>query len=105
MVVYNLYICWIGRRPAKTNAELVIHANSKLPRTVAFERFQSIARWYSQIVQPCRDFQLTKLASCDRFDFDKSFDAAAFSERIRVGAVKRNEHSAIVACRMIRVKP
>ena len=50
MVVYNLYICWIGRRSAKTNAELVIPANSKLPRTVAFERFQSIARRYAPIV-------------------------------------------------------
>jgi hypothetical protein len=55
MVVNQLDIFRAGRGPSEADSKLVVHANAELSGAVALERFQSIARRYSQILQTLGD--------------------------------------------------
>ena len=44
MIVDDLDVLGAGRRPAKANTELIVHANAALPGAIALECFQPIAR-------------------------------------------------------------
>ena len=49
MVVHNLDIFSPCVRPTEAEAELIVYANAMLPRTITFQHFQPIPRWYPQI--------------------------------------------------------
>jgi hypothetical protein len=45
VVVDNLDVFRASRGPAKTQAELIVHADAVLPGTFAFQGFQTVTRW------------------------------------------------------------
>jgi len=57
-----------------------------LPGTITFQRFQPIARRYTQIIQHSGPIKLLKLASCYRPDVFKSLDAMPVKQALGVFA-------------------
>lgn len=76
MVVHDLNVTRAPGYPAEAHAELIVHTDTELPGSVTLERFETVPRWHSEILQTVRDLQLQQLASRDRLDAHETFDAA-----------------------------
>ena len=63
MVVDYLDVFRAGVCPAKTQAELIVHANTILAGTVALQGFQAIARWRAQKLKGMRRIELHQLTN------------------------------------------
>ena len=62
MVIYDLYGFDAFGRPNETDAIFVIDANGMPAFTVTFERFQTVARRNSEIVESICDVELLEFA-------------------------------------------
>jgi hypothetical protein len=54
MIVHNLYVVSVSLSPHKTNAPLVIDADTVLPVAVSFQWMKSVAARHAQIHQTFR---------------------------------------------------
>jgi hypothetical protein len=104
MVVHDLHVVRAVIRPTEAHAELVVHANAILTRTVAFQEFQPVARWHAQIVQSTCLVQLLQLATSHRLYVDKSAHSLSIEQGFRIRALKRLDHGLIVTMSVINVK-
>jgi hypothetical protein len=104
VIVHDLDVLSACGRPAEAHAELCVDPDAELSGAIASERFQPVARWYSEIFQPARDLQLSELASRYRFDVRPTLDPAAVSQGFRIGAFERFDHNEIITLCVINVK-
>lgn len=89
MVVHYLYIFSARFRPTKTDAPLIIDADTMLTGSIATESLKAIAGWHAQIVQAAGDLELPELAPCYAGDVDQALDAAAPGESLGFGRLER----------------
>src|SRR3546814_16866892 len=80
--------------PAKAYSPLVVDSDAVPAHALAFERFETVARWNTQIVEPRRNLKLPQFASCNSGDVDESTDPMASSQRFRVWASEGSDHAA-----------
>jgi hypothetical protein len=71
---------------------------------VVLEGLKSVARRHTKVVEPPRDLQLSKLASCDGLDANEPLDPPPMREALDVGVPERHDHNEIVTRRVINVK-
>jgi len=67
IVDYLNIFCPIGR-PYEADAKLIVDADAVLPGTIAPERFESISRRDTQILQRVRNFKLPQLPTRHVFE-------------------------------------
>jgi hypothetical protein len=77
MVIHDLDIFRSARCPDKTNAILVIDPDAVLSSTIAFERFESIARWNQEIIQSSSPVQHGKFSHGYGLQTDETPDPLA----------------------------
>jgi hypothetical protein len=92
MVVDNFDLLHTSRRPTKTDAVLVVHADAVLTFPAAFECLKAITRWDAQVAETAGDLELTQLASRDRFYAPETLNALAVGKGFRIGATERQYH-------------
>ena len=63
MIIAELDVVGIAVHESKADSPLIIHANRMLSFPIAVERVKPIAGWDIQIVQPCGQIDIFKLAS------------------------------------------
>ena len=63
MIIHDFDVFRSRLCPAEAQTKLIVDPDAILPRPIAFERFQSIARRYAQVLQSACDLELSKLAS------------------------------------------
>jgi len=80
MVINNFNIFGTSFCPSKADAPFSVNTYAVLPGSIALERFQSITGRYSQILEICRNFQLSQFPASNCDDARKSLDAVSFSE-------------------------
>jgi hypothetical protein len=103
VIVYDFNILCTRCSPAKANAILVIDPNAVLPKPIAFERFQAIARRYAQVFEHPSDLQLSKLASSDRLNVHEARDSSPISNISGVRALERHDHAMMITWGVINV--
>jgi hypothetical protein len=59
MIIHDFDIFGPCFRPPEAQTKLIIDTDAVLTRPVAFERLQSIAGWYAQVLQSACDLQLS----------------------------------------------
>ena len=104
VVVHDFHILRTRGRPAEADVELIVDADTVLPGSIAFERFEPVARWDPQVIQTASDLQLSQFASGDGLDAHESLDALTAGERLRVAAPERDDHGETVTRCVINVK-
>ena len=72
MIVSNLDLFGATFDPTKTQAPLVVDPDAVLSRTISFERFESVGRRYSQVIEPCCRFQLPQSATGSGLDIGEN---------------------------------
>ena len=73
MVVCNLYFVYISTPPFKTDAPLLVDANTKLALSVARKLLQTTRRRYAQILQDLRCVQDSQSPSGNPLDALREF--------------------------------
>ena len=68
MVINDLHVISIALAPFKTNAPLVVDANTVLALTVARQFFEVVGWWYPQILQRVCAIKELKLPPCTTLD-------------------------------------
>ena len=81
MVINYLYIFRACVCPPKADSPLIVYTHTVLHKTIALQRFNTIAGRYSQIIEPSRDLKLSELSSRNLGYIDELLDLIAFSER------------------------
>jgi len=103
MIINYLNICRSCCRPAEADAELIVHPDAVLPFPVASERFETVARWHTEILQSGGNLKLTQLAPCNFLDSPKPLYPLPGSERLRIGVPERYDHSDMITQRVLNV--
>jgi hypothetical protein len=63
MIVHDGHCVWPIRGPDEADTILLVDPDAVLARTVAFELFEAIRRWYAEIVQHVGLVKLIELAT------------------------------------------
>jgi hypothetical protein len=103
VIVYDLHVFGSCFRPTETQPELIIDTDAILPLAIASQGFQPITGRHPEIRQSSRDLELPQLTSCHSRDVHKSSDAITFRKSLRVDALERLNHKAIVTGCVITV--
>ena len=74
MVIDNLHIVGIPVSPDKTDAPLIVDANTVLPFSVAFKRFQVISRGRGKVTKLRGHIQLPDFPLCHPLESPKPPD-------------------------------
>lgn len=88
VIIHDLDFFGACIRPAETEPVLIIDADAVLADPVAFQRFQPVARWNAEIVQPIGDLQLPELATRNSLDVDEAADTLTTSQMFSICATK-----------------
>ena len=104
MVVHNLDVFSARGGPAEAETILVVDTDAMLTGAVALEGLESVARRHAKVVEPPRDLQLPKLASCDGLDASKPLDPPPMRDALGDSVPERHDHDGIVTRRVINVK-
>jgi hypothetical protein len=72
----------------KANAPLIIDPDAVLSDTIAFERFQMIPGWHSQIIEPAGDLKLSQFAPRHLSDVYKPPNETSFRKRFSFFALE-----------------
>lgn len=96
VIVHNFNLVGTVFSPHKTDAPLVINADTVLPLPAAFERLQHIARRNSQAAQLGGRMDLQQLAPRHPFDVPEPADGQALKQAFGVGTEERANHVAIL---------
>ena len=81
MVINYLYIFRARVCPPNADSPLIVYTDTVLTKTIALQRFKTIAGRYSQIIESSRDLKLSELSSRNLGYIDELLDLIAFSER------------------------
>jgi hypothetical protein len=71
---------------------LIVDPNAVLAFPVSLERFQSISRWATQVVQMFSSFQLIQLSRCDSSQAAPQFILPGYEEGMGVPALEGLNH-------------
>ena len=96
MVVNDLDVFRTGRRPAKTQAELVVYPDAVLSCAAALQAFKPVTRWRAQKLKCVRRIQLREFARRDFGDARESLALAGLEQRLRVSAAEAPDHASRV---------
>jgi len=88
MIIHDLDIFCARLLPTKADAPLIVDSNTVLSGPIAFECFETIPWWYSQIFQPARDLKLSQLPSCHCCNTRKPFHAVALCKGLGFGGLE-----------------
>jgi hypothetical protein len=77
VIVHDFNVFSASIRPTETHAKLIVHSNAMLPRTIAFQGFQSIAGRHTKIVQFSGDLELPQFAARDCRDIHEPLNPLA----------------------------
>ncbi len=75
MIIDDLHLVSVAVAPDKANSEAVVDANAVLSPAVCPQSFEAVARWNPQIVNRCREMELSELAS--RYSMQVRWDSSA----------------------------
>jgi hypothetical protein len=92
MVIDNLHIVGIPVAPDKADAPLIVDANTVLPFSVAFKRFQVISRGRGKVTKLRGNIQLPEFPLCHPFESPKPPDALPRMKLFRIFRPKRLDH-------------
>jgi hypothetical protein len=92
MIVHDLDVFRAGVGPTEAHSKLIVYADTVLTCTFASQRFQPIAGWYPQVVEPARNIQLAQLAPRHGRNVREPFDHRTARNSLRVGALERLDH-------------
>lgn len=88
MVINHFDVFCKSIRPAKTDAPLIIDANTVLTSTIALKRFKTITGRNSQILKAIRDFELPQFPPGNLCNVDILFYIPASGKCLGVFASK-----------------
>ena len=63
MIINNLNLVGVRSLPSEADPPLIIDPDAVLPRSSAFQRFQSVARWHGHVPNGCGGMQLEQFTS------------------------------------------
>jgi hypothetical protein len=93
VVIYELNILWTLIGPSEADAELVIHTDRPLPRSILFEAVQAVSRRMSQVIEPRRRVQLEEAAPHPLEEVGrKTFGAIALKDLPSFFALPAKDH-------------
>ncbi len=104
MIVHDFDIFRAAFRPSKTDAKLIVHANTVLSGAVAFKCFQAVARRHLEIVKSLCNLKLAKLSFGNTFYVHKPLDSTTVGQCLCLFAIERNDHEETLMRRVINVK-
>ena len=81
MVINYLYIFRARVCPPNADSPLIVYTDTVLTKTIALQRFKTIAGRYSQIIESSRDLKLSELSSRNLGYIDELLDLIALSVR------------------------
>ena len=93
MVIDDLDVFRAGVCPAKTQAELIVHANTVLAGTVALQDFQAITRRRAQKLMSVRRIELHKLTNRYERNGREPPAFARLEQSLSIDAAKALDHS------------
>lgn len=88
MAVDDFHIFRAGSRPAKTDAELIVHTDAVLTGPAAFQGFKAVAGRNAEVVDPACDLQLPQLAPRYVFNLLRALNPAAAGEGLGVSILE-----------------
>ena len=93
MIVHDLDVFGIATRPAKADAELVIHPQAPLADAIAFQLLEPVGWRRAQVINAARKVELLQLAQRRTLDVGEARHAPQLEQRLSVGALERsNSH-------------
>ena len=93
MVVHDLGVEGVARPPSEADTPLVIDANAVLARPIAGEPFQSIPRWYPEILDDFSGVEHPELAERSALEIrSPSADRIASEQSLRVAVAEAPDH-------------
>ena len=92
MVIDNLHIVGIPVAPDKADAPLIVDANTVLPFSVAFKRFQVISRGRGKVTKLRGNIQLPEFPLCHPLKSPKPPDALPRMKLFRIFRPERPDH-------------
>ena len=92
MVINNLHIVDVPVAPNKADAPLIVDANTVLPFSVAFKRFQVISRGRSKVTKLRSNVQLPEFPLCHPLDSPKPPDTLPRMKLFRIFRPERLDH-------------
>lgn len=104
VIIYDLNVFRVRASPAEARPELIVYADAVLPGTVAFQGFQSIARWDAEVVYVACLVQLLQFPARHGFEVDEACHALSVEQGFGVGALERLDHGGRVTPRILTVK-
>jgi hypothetical protein len=94
VIVNDLDIICCAAAPAKADTPLVVDSDAVLTYALAFECFETVAWWNTQIVEPCRNLKLPQFSPRHSGDIDEATDPLTSSQRLSVRASEGPDHAA-----------
>lgn len=92
-MVHDLDVFGVAARPAKADAELVIHRQAPLADTIAFKLLEPVGRRRAQVIDAARKVELLQLAQRWTLDVGEARHAPQLEQRLSVGALEgSNRH-------------
>ena len=105
MIICDLHIIRISRPPSKTDTPLVVNANAVLAFPVSFERFQSVSKRNTKIVDTDCRIQHDQFSSCYVLNFPRKFFwNTPIENPFCLFIAKRFDHSIIITYCVNNVK-
>ena len=92
MVINNLHIVDVPVAPNKADAPLIVDANTVLPFSVAFKRFQVISRGRSKVTKLRSNVQLPEFPLYHPLDSPKPPDTLPRMKLFRIFRPERLDH-------------
>lgn len=89
MIVHDLDVFGIGTGRAKTDAELIVHADAPLASAIAIELLEAVRWRCAQILDASRQLELFQLSQPRAFDVREARRAAQPEQGFRVGTLER----------------
>jgi hypothetical protein len=96
MVVHDLDVVRVTFAPGKTDAPLIVDANTMLTGSLTAQRFEPVPRRGSHIPQFRGAIELPKFPPRNLFNRLKAFAAPTVEQRLCLLAVKRLDHKWMV---------
>jgi hypothetical protein len=92
MIVHDLNVFRISVLQVKAHSKLIIHADTVLPGTVAFQGFQPVAWWNAQIIHLACLLQLLQFLARHEFNVGETRYASPVEQGFSISTFERPDH-------------
>ena len=89
MIVHDLDVLGIVSRPAKADAELIVHPQAPLARTITLQLLETVHRRRTQVLDASREVELLQLAQRWTLDVGEAGRALQAEQRLGIGTLER----------------